>query len=230
MDGATNNLVIGLGEVGSAIRAIFQCPAHDSFKNEISSGTFDTIHICIPYNKGFIKQVKEYQKKFKPNLTIIHSSVPVGTSDKLGAVHSPIRGVHPNLEKGVRTFVKFFGGKQAQEASKLFSDKGVTTYCVKDARTTEASKLWDTSQYGLMIVLNKEIYKYCEKNKVDFNVVYTLFNKTYNDGYIKLGRQEVTRPYLNYIDGKIGGHCVLPNLNLLGGVLAKFIKKYNDKI
>lgn len=224
------NIVIGLGEVGKAIQEILSCEGHDPFKKIIYSGTCDVIHVCIPHSDKFIEIVKEYKKQFKPSLTIIHSSVPVGTTEKLNAVHSPIRGVHPNLALGVKIFVKFFGGKRSCEASKIFSDLGIKTFCVEDSRNTEALKLWDTTQYGIMILLNKEIHKYCEENNLDFDVVYGLGNSTYNEGYVNLGRHEVVRPYLKYMEGKIGGHCVVPNAKLIKSQLSKLIVDFNENL
>lgn len=219
------NLVVGFGEVGKAVHAIVGGEVHDVAGEFQFGGQCKVMHVCFPYFKGFVKEVKKYQKKFQPKLTIIHSTVPLGTSNKCSAVHSPIRGVHPELEKGIRTFVKYFGGKGAKKAAKIFSDLGITTSVVPDSRTTEALKLWDTTQYGVMILLNKEIYKWCKKNKVDFDVVYTSGNETYNDGYARLGRLDVQRPVLKYIPGPIGGHCVTQNAKLFTSLSTKRLIK-----
>ena len=78
-----------------------------------------------------------------------------------------------------------------------------------------------------MITLQKEIHDYCKKNKVDFDIIYTLGNSTYNDGYRKLGRPEVARPYLKHMDGPIGGHCVIPNAHLIDSPSARELIKKN---
>lgn len=221
------HLIIGYGEVGQGLHKVVGGAIHDPFKHFIALNTFDVMHVCIPWNDKFIKAVRKYQKEFKPSLTIIHSSVPVGTSKKLNAVHSPIRGVHPNIDLGIKTFVKYFGGKNAVKAANIFNKLGVKTKVVKDSNTTEAAKLWDTTQYGVFILLNKEIKRWCEKNKVDFDIVYTDFNKTYNEGYLDLDRPEVVRPRLKYMEGKIGGHCVIPNAKLLTSHFAKLLTDEN---
>lgn len=220
------HLIVGFGEVGKAVHAILKGGIHDTLKGFECEAKSNVLHICFPYFKGFVKEVKKYQKKFEPKLTIIHSTVPLGTSKKCNAVHSPIRGVHPHLEEGIRTFVKYFGGKDAKKAAKIFSDVGITTSVVRDSRTTEALKLWDTNQYGVFILLNKEIYAWCKKHKVDFDVVYTSANETYNDGYSKLGRHDVMRPVLKYMEGPIGGHCVVQNAKLLISRSSLAIEKY----
>lgn len=175
----------------------------------------------------FIKVVEEYKKYFGPNITIVHSSVPIGTCERLDVVHSPVRGVHPNIEKGLRTFVKYFGGFKAHEAAQLFEEQGIKTRVIRDSRTTEAAKLWDTTQYGIMILLEKEIYDFCRKNGLDFEVVYAEFNQTYHEGYKKLGMAYVTRPALMHKEGKIGGHCVVENAALLNTPLAQLIIERN---
>ena len=136
-------------------------------------------------------------------------------------------GVHPNLEEGIRTFVKYFGGKAAWVPAEEFKKLGIDVHYTATAKTTEALKLWDTTQYGILITLQKEIYAYCKRNQVDFSQVYTHANQTYNEGYTKLGKPEVVRPFLDQQDGPIGGHCVIPNANILRvqeiGVIMKML-------
>ena len=57
--------------------------------------------------------------------------------------------------------------------------------------------------------------KICKKEKVNFDDVATEFNKTYNEGYSKLGMKNVIRPVLFAPEGGIGGHCVVPNAKIL---------------
>lgn len=207
------HLIVGYGEIGKALHEVLG----DAYYVDKKGGTWggehvQVVHICIPYQKNFDKIVKQY---IFDGLVIVHSSVPVGTCDKLGVVHSPIRGVHPNLAEGIRTFTKYFGGKNANRAAMIFAKLNIDVFVCMEAKTTEALKLWDTTQYGRLIMLEKEIHAWCEKNGVDFDVVYKDANKTYNDGYVRLGRPEVVRPYLKHVPGPIGGHCVVPNAKLL---------------
>ena len=227
--------IIGLGEVGMAIKEIFKADGEDPSKNEFAENKhYDYLHICIPYNDYFVKNVKDYQKKYTPKYTIIHSTVPIGTSLECNANHSPVRGVHPKLKDGILTFKKFIGGQDCFELAKEFKNYRIETMCVRDSRETEALKLIDTTQYGNLIMMQKEIYNWCKKNNLDFNFVYTLANETYNDGYIKLLKPEVVRPYLKHMEGKIGGHCVLENAKILNRFtpipMAKHILDENKKL
>jgi hypothetical protein len=110
---------------------------------------------------------------------------------------------------------------------KFFKQKGLKTICIKSARDTEALKLIDTFQYGWLIALEKNIHQFCEDNDLDFDTIYTLGNKTYNEGYTKLKRPEVVRPYLKHMKGKIGGHCVIQNCHLTQFHLAKKLLELN---
>ena len=172
------HLVIGSeGEVGKALVSILKCDGHDPNKGVFAeaSKAYDVIHIAIPWSDHFERSVGMYKNTFDPSLIIIHSTVPVGTSRKLGAVHSPVRGTHPDLEKGIRTFVKFFGGVGAEDMASVFRDLGVSVQVVENSEDTEAGKLVDTFQYGVFIALSKAIWAYCNERGVDFDVVYKMF-------------------------------------------------------
>jgi hypothetical protein len=211
-----NHLVIGLGEVGKAVQAVLQCDGYD-YQNAPSEKevSYDMLHICFPHSDTFVETVMEYMHKYVPKYVVVHSTVPVGTCDEHGWIHSPVRGVHPNLELGIRTFTKYFGGLNSDVPAMEFHHLGIETVATTHARDTEALKLWDTTQYGIMIILEKEIYAYCKRNNLSFDLVYHHANKTYNKGYTELGRPEVVRPYLAQHDGPIGGHCVMPNARIM---------------
>lgn len=228
MASVSKHLIIGLGEVGNALVKVFKADGEDKFQNiEASQKSYKFLHIAFPYSDKFIDEVKKYQEKYSPKYTIIHSTVPVGTSDKCDAHHSPVRGVHPHLADSILTFKKFIGGPECFDIASEFKHFRINCVCTRYTRNTEALKLWDTTQYGNFIMLNKEIYDYCLKNDLDFNIVYTLANETYNEGYTKMLRPEVMRPYLEYRNEPIGGHCVIPNCKLLDSDTPKNILKKN---
>lgn len=226
-------LVIGLGEVGSALQNILGCDGYDVSGPLPPSEQYDVLHISFPYSDGFVGFTKAYIETFKPSLVVVHSSVPVGTCDKEGWVHSPIRGVHPNLEQGIRTFVKYFGcedAKLADQAAEPFRQQGINCFYCPSAAESEALKLWDTTQYGIQIMLEKHIHAWCEKHGLDSSIIYTHANRTYNLGYTRLGMDHVVRPHLAHMDGPIGGHCVIPNAHLLDSELAKLLLEFNAQL
>lgn len=227
------HLIIGGGEVGKALLEIL-LPNYETKLRDISDtteGRFDVLHIAYPHAENFIEITKKYIDEYKPTLVIIHSTVPVGTARAIGdiAVSSPIRGTHPNLAEGIRIFVKYFGGPKAKEATDMFTSIGIPTRVFEKAETTELAKLLDTAYYAWNIIFAKEVKRVCEQMNLDFDEVYTIPNEDYNEGYKKLGKQNVIRPVLKSTPGPIGGHCVIPNAELLGDWLTEIIKERNKK-
>jgi len=227
----------GLGQIGQAIAEFYSNPLiEDKTIKEFGETRIHILHICIPYSEKFIEICQSYIAQNDPQLVFIHSTVPVGTTAELNAhsnfrcLHTPIRGVHPNLHEGIKTFVQYVGfdlEPTGLAAKDHLAGLGLKVCLVRNSRNTEALKLWDTTQYGRMIELNKEIHKYCENNGLDFDIIYTHANITYNEGYLKLGRPEVIRPFLKYMPGQIGGHCIIPNCRLLDSPTAKDIIRKN---
>ncbi len=209
-----DSLVIGMGEIGTAIQAIFQCSGIGKDDEPIYNH-YDILHICFPYSKGFINHVKQYQKRFTPTHTIIHSTVPLGVNRKLDSIASPCRGIHPNLEEGIRTFPKILAGEKAYLVADYFRKKGLKVILYDEPEAAEAAKLFDTEYYRHCIEFALEVKKYCNKHNLNFSEVYTIPNITYNEGYTQLGHPEYTRPVLQPIMTTIGGHCLRPNQKLL---------------
>ena len=211
-----------MGEVGRSLHAVLK-PHYEVWTHDIQDNftyfpeDLGVMHICFPYSETFVENVQGYQKRYEPKYTIIHSTVPVGTSRGVNAIHSPIRGLHPNLEQGIRTFVKFIGGEQSSEVADYFRRVGLRVCLFEKAETTEALKLFDTEYYRACIEFAQRVKRYCDKKGLNFHEVYTLANLTYNDGYIDLGHSEFVRPILQPIMKEIGGHCVLSNSKLIDG-------------
>lgn len=225
------HLIIGGGEVGRALLEILS-PHYDIQLRDVSDnvqGHFDVLHIAYPHAENFIKITKKYIEEYAPALVVIHSTVPVGAAKAIGdmAVSSPVRGTHPNLAEGIQTFVKYFGGPKAKEAADIFANIGVPTRVFEKAETAELGKLLDTAYYAWNIIFAKEVKRVCDENGLDFDEVYTIPNKDYNEGYKKLGRPNVIRPILEPTPGPIGGHCVIPNTELLDDWLMEIIKERN---
>ncbi len=221
------HVVIGLGQVGRALQEVLNCEGHDPEMGKNAQGHFDYMHICFPYGMRFAEDVHAYQAQFKPIHTIIHSTVPIGTSLLLGAAHSPVRGKHPDLALSLKTFTKYVGGWESKTIAKELQLYDINTVSVEHSDDTEAGKLFDLMQYGISILLNKEIHKFCEEHGLDFDLAYREFNTTYNDGYSAMSMPQVRRPVLEYTEGKIGGHCVVPMMELLPMESAKKIIRDN---
>lgn len=243
-------LVIGYGEIGKAISTI-ELENNNTVhiwdvKSKLPEPTckkfYDVGYICYPFDKHFIDTTLKYMLKYNcVNIWIINSTIDIDTISKLRKktnniyhiVHSPVIGVHPNLVSGIKTFPKYIGGDNVSTniARKHFESLGIKTIEMT-AEESAAGKMLDTTYYGWNIIYMKEVQKFCEKNNLDFDIVYTLWNNNYNKGYTKLGMKNVVRPVLKPMSGPIGGHCVVPNFKILkkkfklAKVALKFSKKY----
>ena len=218
-----NSIIIGNGEIGKSLHEII---SGDIIDKTDKICQYDVIHICFPYSDEFVSEVKRYQELFKPQYTVIHSTVPVGTSRKCNAIHSPVIGMHPYLAKSIKTFTKFLGGKNAGVLANYFRKFNIKVYITDKSETTELMKLLCTARYGMDIEFTKDVKRQCKKYKVPFEL-FTLWTDNYNNGYTELGQKQFIRPNLIPIMEKIGGHCVIPNTQLIKTKFTKFLDKAN---
>jgi UDP-N-acetyl-D-mannosaminuronate dehydrogenase len=182
------------------------------------------LNVCIPQIKNFEEVVIDIANRSNSKMIIIHSTIKVGTTESISkktncdVAHSPVRGIHPNLLDGILTFVKYVGSDNIESSSRVVNhlkSLGVKAVSLKSSRETEIGKLLDTTYYGICISWHGEMKKMCDEIGADFEEAVTLFNETYNSGYIKLGKSNVVRPVLFPPESKIGGHCVVPNAKIL---------------
>lgn len=233
--------ILGFGEVGQAI-AKFYSPKElkiKDLKRDDGLAGVEILHVCLPWSRDFAAIVKKEIKKIKPKLTIIHSTVAPGTVKKIGGmvVHSPIRGMHPNLAPGIKVFVKYIGAdnkKAGETAQQHLKSLGIEAKTFYPALVTEIGKLLDTTYYGLVIAWHGEMKKLCDQYGVDFEKAVTDFNQTYNEGYKKLGKKNVIRPVLYPPkNNTITGHCIIENAQILKKYFKSqaldFILKYKPK-
>jgi UDP-N-acetyl-D-mannosaminuronate dehydrogenase len=221
--------IIGYGEIGSSLEKVYLGKEFDIRIRDLNRDDglkkVDVLNICIPYNNEFINNVTNYIKELDPKLTIIHSTVIPGTTEQISlfsdygyVVHSPVRGVHPKLYEGLKTFVKYVGADNTASRDLICDhyDKISIKYEVfKNSKSTELAKILCTTYYGLCIAWHDDVNMLCQKYDVPFEEVMSKWNATYNEGYEKLGMKNVTRPVLYPPSGRtIGGHCVIPNTKL----------------
>lgn len=235
------HLIIGSGEIGKSVGKVLKdvCEIRMRDIGDGIIGDFDVIHICYGFTdkRSFVKSVREYIDMYNPRIVVVHSTVGIGTIRSLGkiAVHVPIRGKHPNLAESIKTFRLYVGGldgERVQEVVDLFTSAGcdVTSLEGEKPETTELMKLMCTTYYGWNILFEKEIHSLCQKMGLDFNLVYTDFNNTYNDGYNQMGMPQFVRPVLTHIPGKIQGHCVVPNTKIFkDSYITRLIAKKDEE-
>ena len=232
--------ILGYGEIGKAIAEFYKKPLIKDLNRDDGLLGAEILHICIPWSEKFVEIVKEEVSKIKPKITIIHSTIAPGTIKKIGGmvVHSPVRGVHPNLFEGIKTFVKYIGadnGEAGKLAERHLKSLGIKTKIFCPAEVTEIGKILDTTYYGVIIAWHGEMKEICDKFGVDFEKAVTDFNQTYNQGYLNLGKKNVIRPVLYPPQNGRPKHCIVPNAEILnkyykGPFLDLLLKKYRGKL
>ena len=220
----STHVIIGAGQVGQGLNhVLIRDPDNVVWLRDVEPVDVpvhwpEVIHIAFPWTETFDQDVQSYQAEYMPDLTIIHSTVPVGTSRKLGAVHSPIRGRHPYLTSSILKFTKYFGGVDfgADVAAKYFDACGVYRVVVVDQpETTEVGKMLELLHYGVIIRMQQIFYDYCEEVGADPDIAYRDFATTYNEGYTEFHDDYVVRPVIKPMSGPIGGHCVRQGSGML---------------
>ena len=215
--------IIGYGEIGSSLAKVYQAKDFVPMIRDIDintiRGEIDVLNICLPYGEEFVNIVNDYIDEYLPKITIIHSTVPVGTTKQIKrpCVHSPVRGIHPNLKEGIEKFVKFIGYNNDVDLAlteEHYRELEIIFYPVKNSDSSELAKLTSTTYYGLCIAWHGEMKKMCDKHGIDFDVI-NKWTQSYNLGYYGLDMQQVIRPNLYPPENGIGGHCVIPNTELL---------------
>lgn len=239
--------ILGLGEVGQAIKQLAQNQyaifTRDLDHDRITGEAIDILHICIPYSASFEKIAVQLIKAVRPKLVIINSTIKPGTTraihgqTKVPIAHTPIMGVHPHLAKYQTHFAKVVGAIDDSTfalVKKHWLTLGAPKIVKFDApEDAELAKLLCTTYYGWNIVFNKIVKNLTEQTETNFDQVYTQFSQIYNDGYAA-EMPHVRRPVLSYMDGPIGGHCVIPNLQILSEVFDEkafaFMLEFNEKL
>jgi UDP-N-acetyl-D-mannosaminuronate dehydrogenase len=228
-------LVVGLGEVGRPLLAIlsqrYQAVGIDIKNRAEQIERTDVMHICYPFEiTDFVGETVRYISRYKPALTIINSTVGVGTTRKvaLGAVadvvHSPVRGKHAHMQDEMLSYTKFIGALDstaAHKAARHFEASGFKTRTLPSPETTELGKLAETTYFGMMIAWAQEVERYCDRTGTKYDEVISLFDE------IKFF------PPVKYFPGTIGGHCVMRNVEILSRVdrsaLLRAIQDSNEK-
>ena len=97
-------VVVGLGEIGKPLVELIS-EHHEVIGVDISPvgqiDQVDVMHVCYPFQiKNFIGETLRYIEYFRPALTVINSTVSVGTTRAIAertgtaVVNSPVRGKH----------------------------------------------------------------------------------------------------------------------------------------
>ena len=238
------DIVAGLGEIGKPILQLItkktlavgydinpKLFSIDDFKKYNSIKT-RFLHICIPFNKNFISNVIKLEKKFFPEVIIIHSTISPRTTSKLQKklnipiIYSATRGVHKRMLYDLKRYTKFYSiydwAPKSKWASKKYSQilkkAGIKTKKISNPLTLELAKIVvDTSYYAWLITYAQLSNMIAIKNKIDYDEMWSFADEIHKF----LGNRPKMFP------GFIGGHCIIPNLDLISDKTLDLIKEIN---
>ena len=239
------DIVVGLGEIGVPILKViskgFTTVGYDTKPELMNKKKFEKfkdlptvfVHIAIPFSKNFIQIVEKIVASYNPEGLVIHSTVSPYTTEKLQKklkipiIYSATRGVHKRMIRDLKHYTKFYSiesnAPRAKWAvstfAKLMKDCGVKTKRMKNPITLELAKiLVDTSYYGWLINYAQLTNMIAKQYGVDYDEMWTFADEIHKI----LGNRPKMFP------GYIGGHCVIPNLDLISDKTLNLIKEINS--
>jgi UDP-N-acetyl-D-mannosaminuronate dehydrogenase len=208
-------IVAGLGEVGRPLFDLLREKHHVigiDIDPVVTDGECAVLHICYPFSEHFIDTTMRYIEQNRPKLTVINSTVIPGTTRSVYSragvpvVYSPIRGKHFKMKQDLTHYTKFIGGVDkyaSSAAAEHFQSIGMKTKIVSTPETAELAKLTETTYFGVLIAWAQEVERYCGGLQIDYDEVVSFYDEI------------AFLPRVKYVPGPIGGHCVLPNIQLL---------------
>lgn len=236
------DVILGMGEVGQTLFDLlvdrkFDCVGIDLdnskckkySENEVIKNP-EYLHVCLPGElTGFTDIVLNWINKIKNiQVVIIHSTVKPGTTkiiqEKLSIpiLFSPVRGVHKRFLNDIKKYTKFisFDGVEIDlKIKKDLENRFEKIDWMSTTKTAELAKiLVDTTYYGWLINYAQITKMICEKENVDFEEMWKFADEIHEN----LGNRPKMFP------GIIGGHCVIPNLDLVEYENLDIIKKINE--
>lgn len=210
-------LVVGLGEVGKPLARVLESNG-PVLRHDLEPVAIDDpigiMHICFPFRRqdAFCQAVDEYARRFGPELIIVNSTVIPGTTRMIerttgiDTCYSPVRGKHIEMEAALRSYRKFIAGSSmpaVERAEAHFRDAGMETERMSSPEALELAKLAETTYFGVLIAFAQELNRYAASAGVDYAELPNFFKEI---NFL---------PRSSYYPGFIGGHCVIPNINLL---------------
>jgi hypothetical protein len=210
-------LVIGVGEVGGALAQVLerkQAVLRHDIEPQDFAEPIGVMHICIPFKTPaqFEPAALSYIERFKPDLTIINSTVVPGTTRSIAIKsgtpvgYSPVRGKHARMTDDMLHYKKFVAAldpETRRRAEEHFQAAGMKTRGIEKIETLELAKLAETSYFGVLIAFAQELDRYANAVGANYSEAIDFF-------------EEVDfLPRTRYFPGFIGGHCVIPNIHLL---------------
>ena len=213
----SDGMVVGLGEVGRPLLSVLE-KKWDMVGRDVHVDphvdTVEFLHLCFPFQvDDFVQTALGYLKDYEPKCTIVHSTVPPGTTQSIrdeteaAVFYSPVRGKHRRMEEDLLSYTKFVSGPDAYFDAVRDHLVGAKLQVARMEPTEalETAKLLETTYFGVLIAWAQEVQRFAESIGTDHETL----NKFV---------EEIEFLPSDYFPGHIGGHCVMPNIELLSAL------------
>jgi len=207
-------LIVGLGEVGRPLLQVLS-EAHVVAGRDVEDVVVRGVrimHLCYPFGSEFVSSAVAYAATYGPEVIVVNSTVVPGTTQAIQersgipAVYSPVRGKHVRMKDELRHYRKFVAGTSTRAVDLVtdhFRAAGMSVEHMTSFETLELAKLLETSYFGLLIAWAQEMNRFANAADADYWELLRFFEEI---GFL---------PPVGFEPGFIGGHCVMPNLELL---------------
>jgi len=236
------DIVLGMGEVGETLFHLLEERNIDSIGIDVDSSKCknyskndhiknpEYLHVCLPGELSeFMDITLNWINKIDGlEVVLVHSTVKPGTTkkiqekSKIPILFSPVRGVHKRFLDDIKKYTKFISSDKENIDPKIKLDlekRFKKIDWMSTTKTAELAKiLVDTTYYGWLINYAQITKMICEKEGIDFDEMWKFADEIHEN----LGNRPKMYP------GIIGGHCVIPNLNLIEYENMEIIKKINE--
>ena len=240
------DIVAGIGEIGKPILKLLSkhgvVVGFDSNPDLMDERKFEKyeslktsfLHIAIPVTGKFINNVLKLYKKFQPECIVIHSTIKPGMTEKLQeklsipVIYSATRGIHKRMAYDLKRYTKFFvisaNAPRGKWATTRYAQSmkrcGVKTKKMSKPETLELAKIiCDTSYLGWLVNYAQLSNVIAIEHGVDYDEMWSFSDEIQEF----LGNRPKMYPSF------IGGHCVIPNLNLINNESLNIISKMNNR-
>ena len=239
------DIVSGIGEIGKPIlkllaknkltvgfdlnRDLMDESKFERYKNTKTS----FLHIAIPATGKFVNNILKLYKKFQPECIVIHSTIKPGTTEKIQGklpipvIYSATRGIHKRMVYDLKRYTKFFaisksaprGRWASAKYTKIMKQCGIRTKKMSKPETLELAKIiCDTTYLGWLVNYAQLSNMIAIEHGVEYDEMWSFSDEIHKF----LGNRPKMFP------GFIGGHCVIPNIDLLHNQTLDLIKKLNN--
>lgn len=235
------DVVLGMGEVGSTLFDLLtgrgvSCVGIDRDESRCRNHSpgqavedAEFLHVCVPGGLvDFAEEVVGQARVLSVSKAVmIHSTVRPGTTARIQGdlqmpvLFAPARGVHRRFLEDMKKYTKFVSAdvEVSAEIRSGIDARFCKVRWMSSTRTAELAKiLVDTTYYGWLINYAQITKMICDREGIDFDEMWEFADEIH----------ELHKNRPKMYPGVIGGHCVIPNLDLVDYEDVQAVRDINE--